>query len=132
MMTPARLDLRVWRNSPFPAEEFQIIEDGEPMDLTDLSLLFQVRQYDGAPGEPLIECASNEATGDRLQVLDAVNGLFRLHISQPTHEAIPSVAPPLGEPNKPLTLRHDLKIGSGEDYSIYWFGDYILQTGVVR
>lgn len=132
MFNPAQLDLTVWRNAPFPDgadDQWRVSENGAPMNLTGLSILMQVRQYQGAAGDPYVDLTVG-SSGDHIEIVDAEGGVFVLHISQETLEAMP--VPLLSPSNKTVAFSWDLKIGPAGEEAVYAFGSFILVTGVVR
>lgn len=125
-MTPARLDLRVWRNAVFPLDEFRLEIDGSPIDLTGAVVEFQVRLADGTAGAALIDCSSADVSGDRIDITSPTLGRFQILVSEMTHEALPA-AP---RANVPARFRYDLRVDLGDGFEPYLWGDYIVQTGV--
>lgn len=127
MFNPAQLDLTVWRNAPFPTEEWSI-----PLDLTGQQILMQVRLWEGSPVTPYIDINNTDLTGDRIEVIsidtEKPETVFRPIIAKDTHELMPAA----GKVNEPVTFRYDLLIGPVGQAEVYLWGRYILRTGVTR
>lgn len=127
MFNPAQLDLSVWRNAPFPSDEWSI-----PLDLTGQQILMQVRQWEGTPGDPYISLDNADTTGDRIQIVSIDTAkpetIFRPIIAKDTHELLP-LAPKV---NAPVTFRYDMLIGPVGQAEVYLYGKYIVKTGVTR
>lgn len=127
MFHPQNFDIEVAKNAAFPSDQW-----GISVDLTDQRIIMQVRQWEGTPGDPYISIASDDETGDRIQILtiDTVRPetVFVFFIAKATHEDLPAPA----KVNDRAVFRYDLLIGPAGAEEVYLFGKYIVRTGVTR
>lgn len=129
MLTPARLNVDIWRNAIFPRDSFKLKDQDTqaPIDLTGATLKMQVRVAQGATDPALISVVSGVGT-DRITVLDAPGGEFIFVIRQATLQALPA-APVV---DKPVEFDWDLTIDFGNGPEVYFVGVLRVHTGVTR
>jgi hypothetical protein len=107
MITPAQLDLTVQRHAPFPSIDPWRLRDsltGAPIDITGATITLQVRLYDGAPGDPLLN--------ETVSVVNGPQGTYGPpSISEAEMEALPTAN---SSDPRPLTaavrFRYDIKM----------------------
>jgi hypothetical protein len=130
MITPVDLDLHVQRHAPFPsADPFTLTDEitGVPVDITGATITMQVRLYEGAAGDPLLD--------ETLAVLNGPRGEFAAPgVTEAEHEALIAAALADGKTlQSALRLRYDIKAAGIPGFPstvILARGFYIVQTGV--
>jgi hypothetical protein len=130
MISPVELDLVVQRHAPFPsADPFTLTDKttGLPINLTGATFTMEVRLYEGAPGDPLLN--------ETLAVVSGVGGTFGPPgVSEAEHEALVAATVADGQTlQSRLRLRYDIKASGITGWPasvIVARGFYIVQTGV--
>lgn len=130
MISPVELDLSAQRHAPFPSVDPFVLRDsltGVPLNLTGATVKMQVRLYEGAPGDALLD--------KTLTVTNAIGGEFGPPpITEADHEAL--IAAPLADQQTlqgRLRLRYDIKIDGAPGMPASFIavrGFYFVQTGV--
>lgn len=130
MISPVELDLVVQRHAPFPsADPFTLTDKttGLPINITGATFTMEVRLYEGAPGDPLLN--------ETLAVVSGVGGTFGPPgVTEAEHEALVAAAVADGQTlQSRLRLRYDIKASGITGWPasvIIARGFYIVQTGV--
>lgn len=130
MITPVELDLHAQRHAAFPGVDPFVLRDsltGVPINLTGATITMQIRLYEGAAGDPLLN--------KTLTVTNGIGGEFGPPaITEAEHEAL--IAAPLADQQTlqgRLRLRHDIKIAGAPNMPASFIaarGFYYVQTGV--
>lgn len=126
MFKPTELPIGCSANAPFSDDIWEV-----PIDLTDQSILMQVRMFPGAEGDPLIDLSSaTAAPADRIEIImtSASYSQFRPVIAEETLDALPKS----GRAGKPVTFAHDILIGAAGFERPFLFGDFTVKPGVTR
>lgn len=127
MSDPALIDLAAWKNAPF-RRDFDASLGGVPVDLTGLDARMQVRLYQGAAGDPLIDVSTFDETQGAITITDAAAGILEIYITQAALEALPT-ARETGS-NKPDAFQYDVIVG-GEN-AVVFYGNLFVYPGVTR
>lgn len=128
MYHTARFDLRVAANGDMPKNEFQLFDNGEPVDLTGATIEWSVRLEQGAAGDAPIEISSADETGDRVELIDAEAGHFRLIVAAATWDDLS-----LGVGDDPVKFVQDCRITHADGtIGVPWRGALTMDIGVTR
>lgn len=127
--SPAQWPLVVWKNGDWEQPAAITDDAGAPFDLTNYELAMQVRLYQGATGDALIDLATVGSAIEGIQITDDEAGEFTILIDQATLEALPATN---GE-NKPSVFHHDLILIAPDGLTeVYAYGSFTVNTGVTR
>lgn len=133
MQTPDHLPLTVWANGVFDVDDWQLLNadvlDGggepTPYDLSDAALEMQVRVEGGAAGAALIDLSSETGSGDRIEVTDAEQGTFVIHIGEATLTDLMATG-------RDVPYEFDLRVDFGSGFEVWVYGPFIIKPGVTR
>lgn len=132
--------LAAWRNRAFVETYTLIGEDGEPLDLTDLTIRMEVRQYGAQPGAALISLGevSSDIEGIRIydpetEAADPTKGRIRIIIDISTLAAMPGGPTDGTEPNAPDTFVYDVVVTGAMPFAPLAFGgSFAVWPGVTE
>lgn len=130
MISPVELDLHVQRHAPFPSADPFTLTDrttGVPINITSATITMQVRLYEGAAGDPLLN--------ETLAVTDGPRGEFAAPgVTEAEHEGLVAAAVADGKTlQSVLKLRYDIKAANVTGFPSAFIvarGFYYVQTGV--
>ena len=90
MIIAGRGDFEIYADAAWPENLWQIeTQNGEPLDLTGLTLTLTIRSYDDDPNGAVLTVVSGPTSGNRIQIVDSVNGTFRIWVNEATIIAFP-------------------------------------------
>ena len=130
MIEPATWDIYAHRHAAFPSVDPITLTDqttGLPIDITGATITHEVRLYEGAAGDPLLD--------ETLSVISGPAGKFAPpSYSEADHEALIAAATADAQTlQSRLKLRHDVKAAGITGWPatvIIARGFYYVQTGV--
>lgn len=130
MISPAELDLPVQRNASFPSvDPFTLTDDltGLPIDITGATFRMQVRLYEGAGGDPLLD--------KTLAVVSGQAGTFGPPaITKADHQGLVAASAGMTRDRQSVVrFRYDVVaegVAGWPDEVVILRGDYPVQTGV--
>lgn len=136
-MAAVNVTLYAARNVDF-ADELFVDYYGDEMSLTGATLTFEVRQYGGQAGDPLVEDDDVEITshaqiGTGVDPSDGVTKAIRRLSFVPSisDTALAAIAGTGTEAGEPITFKHETKLIHADGFrESLMIGDFILSPGV--
>jgi hypothetical protein len=126
-MQPQRLDLTVWKNVPARFTIEDVTVDGTAADFTGMDGRRQVRLYQGATGDPLIDVSTFDTTQGEVSFPSSDS--VEIFIEQSALDDLPANGGETGS-NDPDVFAYDIVIG-GEN-AVFFYGDFKVYRGVTQ
>lgn len=128
-MKTVALDLKGWRNVPFPRDVVAFVVDGEPVDLTGFSFALDVRLIPGE-GDALISLDSTSSTSENgVRIASASEGEIVIQIDQASMQAAYESADV--KAGYPAKFYYDLLADDEDGFRQVWVeGNFVINPGV--
>jgi len=128
MIIAGRGDFEIYADAAWPENEWQIeTQDGNPLNLTGLTLRLTVRSYDDDPNGAVLTVVSGPTSGNRIQLVDTINGVFRIWVDEATINAFPRSS---ATTNEATDFRWQLQYTTGGNDFRLGFG-YLRVWGLI-